>query len=97
MRMRRQGEVEWERNTFHVEMGVHQGSVLSPLLFIIVLEVLSREFRKFLSLELPNADNLVLIAEMEELCMEKLRKWKKGMEMKGHKSEFWWCQVNSVQ
>ena len=30
---------------FTVGVGVHQGSVLSSLLFIIVLEVLSREFR----------------------------------------------------
>ena len=29
---------------FGVGVGVHQGSVLSPLLFIIVLEALSREF-----------------------------------------------------
>ena len=30
---------------FEVKVGVHQGSVLNPLLFIIVLEALSREFR----------------------------------------------------
>ena len=30
---------------FGVKVGVHQGSVLSPLLFIIVLKALSREFR----------------------------------------------------
>ena len=30
---------------FFVRVGVHQGSVLSPLLFIIVLEALSLEFR----------------------------------------------------
>ena len=29
---------------FEVKVGVHQGSVLSLLLFIIVLEALSREF-----------------------------------------------------
>ena len=29
---------------FGVRVGVHQRSVLSPLLFIIVLEALSREF-----------------------------------------------------
>ena len=29
---------------FGVKVGVHQGSVLSPLLFIIVLEALTREF-----------------------------------------------------
>ena len=30
---------------FDVQVGLHQGSVLSPLLFIIVLEALSKEFR----------------------------------------------------
>ena len=30
---------------FEVKIRVHQESVLSPLLFIIVLEALSREFR----------------------------------------------------
>ena len=38
-----------ESKEFGVKVGVHQGSVLSPLLFTIVLEVLSREFRCGLS------------------------------------------------
>ena len=33
------------RDEFVVKVGVHQGSVLSPLLFIMVLDALSREFR----------------------------------------------------
>ena len=33
-------------NSFDVWVGVHQGSVLSPLLFVIVLEALSMELRK---------------------------------------------------
>ena len=32
---------------FEVKFGVHQGSVLNPLLFIIVLDALSREIRRF--------------------------------------------------
>ena len=32
-------------NPINVSVGVHQGSVLSPLVFIIVMEALSREFR----------------------------------------------------
>ena len=32
---------------FEVKFGLHQGSVLSPLLFIIVLDALSREIRRF--------------------------------------------------
>ena len=40
-----------ESNAFNVRVGVHQGSVLSPLLFIIVLEALSRVFREGLPIE----------------------------------------------
>ena len=43
---------------------MHQGSVLSPLLFIIALEALSREFREGLPMELLYADDLVLVAEI---------------------------------
>ena len=59
-----------ESNAFSVRVGVHQGSVLSPLLFIIVLEALSREFREGLPMELLYADDIVLMAESEKLLME---------------------------
>jgi len=36
---------------FEVKVGMHQGSALSPLLFVIVLKALSREFRVALSWE----------------------------------------------
>ena len=43
---------------FGVGVGVHQGSVLSPLLFILVLEALSHEFRTGVPWELLYADDL---------------------------------------
>ena len=91
-----------ESKAFSVRVGVHQGSVLSPLLFIIVLEALSREFREGLPMELLYADDLVLVAETEELLMEKLRKWKRGMELKGlrvniGKTKVMRCQVRIGQ
>ena len=55
---------------FEVKVGVHQGSVLSPLLFIIVLEALSREFRFWVPWEDLYADDLVIIAESLEECQE---------------------------
>ena len=55
-----------EHRAFNVKVGVHQGSVLSPLLFIIVLEALSREFREGLPMGLLYAYDLVLIAETKE-------------------------------
>ena len=57
---------------FEVKVGVHQGSVLSPLLFIIVLEALSREFRSGFPWEDLYADDLVIIAESLEECVRRL-------------------------
>jgi hypothetical protein len=68
---------------FGVKVGVHQGSVLSPLLFNIVLEALSREFREGLPWELLYADDLALMAESKEELLEKVKRWKDGMERKG--------------
>ena len=70
---------------FEVKVGVHQGSVLSPLLFTIVLDALSQNFRGGLPWELLYADDLVLVAESEESLLEKIRKWKTGLESKGLK------------
>jgi len=44
-------------NEFDVRVGVHQGSVLSTLLFIIVMEALSSSFKKGLTWELLYADD----------------------------------------
>ena len=36
---------EGDSKAFNVKVGLHQGSVLSPLLFVIVMEMISRELR----------------------------------------------------
>ena len=71
--------------SFKVKVGVHQGSVLSPLLFIIVVDVLSREAREGLPWEVLFADDLALMAESEQGLMVKLRAWRTAMERKGLK------------
>ena len=68
---------------FQVKVGVHQGSVLSPLLFIMVLEALSREFRTGCPWELFYADDLVIMSKTLNELLEKLKTWKKGIEAKG--------------
>ena len=57
---------------FEVNVGMHQGSALSPLLFVIVMETMSREFRVALPWELLYADDLAVIAETEEELIKRL-------------------------
>ena len=71
-------------NLFVISQSI-QGSVLSPLLFIIVHEALSREFRSGLPWEDLYADDLVIIAESLEECVRRLLTWKEAMEKKGLK------------
>ena len=70
-------------DVFDVQAGVHQGSVLSPLSFIIVLEALSREFRTGCPWELLYGDDLVLLADTMDELLSKLGNWKKRLEARG--------------
>ena len=64
-------------------MGMHQGSALRPMLFLIVMEAISREFRVALPWELLYADDLAVIAETEEEPTKRLNEWKDNVESKG--------------
>ena len=64
-------------------MGMHQGSASSPLLFVSVMEAISRKFRVALPWELLYADDLAVIAETEEELIKRLNEWKDNVESKG--------------
>ena len=68
---------EGDSKAFNVKVGLHQGSVLSLLLFVIV-----RELRAGLLLELLYADDLILMAESEESLRDKIVKWISGWKQK---------------
>ena len=59
---------------FGVGVVVHQGSVLSPLHFILLLE--AHKFRIGVPLELLYADDRLLIANTHEEYISKLKVWK---------------------
>src|SRR2546425_2219059 len=58
--VKRNGE---ESESFEVKVGVHQGSVLSPILFNIVMQAIADNFKKGLPWELLYADDLRVLAE----------------------------------
>ena len=80
---------------FEVKVGVHQGSVLSRLLFISVLDTLSREFRSVVLWKYLYADDLVIIADSLEECVRRIdmerRHGKEGVESKCRKDKVMIC------
>ena len=73
--------------TFAVKVGVSSRVNTQPLLFIMGLEALSREFRSGYPWKLLYADDLLLSAEGMEELIEEIKNWKKGMETTGLKYE----------
>lgn len=70
---------------FEVKVGVHQGSVLSPLVFAIVIDVVTESAREGLMGEMLYADDLVLMSDTMEGLREKFVKWREAFESKGLK------------
>ena len=70
---------------FSVRVGVHQGSVLSPLLFALVLEVVTENVRTGLPYEILYADDLVLMSDSMEDLGRRFKRWKDAFESKGLK------------
>jgi len=67
-------------NAFEIKVGMHRDSALSPLLFVVVIEALSIEFRVTLPWELLYADDLVAIAKTEDDLIKRLNEWKDNVE-----------------
>ena len=64
---------------------MHQESVLSPLLFTIVMDTVSRTAREGLPWEVLYADDLVLMADSEEELARKSTEWRRSLSAKGMK------------
>ena len=70
---------------FEVKVCVHQGSALSPLLFAIMVDVITESVRNGLMSEMFYADDLILTSETMEGLRAKFWKWKEALESKGLK------------
>ena len=70
---------------FGVRVGVHQGSVLSPLIFAIVVDVVTEHAREGSLNEILYADDLVLMSESLENLRERFQRWRRALEGMGLK------------
>ena len=74
-----------ETESLHVKVGLHQGSALSPLLFNVVMEVMTENVRERAPWSMMYADDVVLCAETKEELEQKLEAWRKALEDRGMK------------
>ncbi|KAK3545348.1 hypothetical protein QTP70_004069 [Hemibagrus guttatus] len=70
---------------FKVEVGLHQGSALSPFLFAIVMDQLSEEVRQESPWAMMFADDIVICSESREQVEENLERWRFALERRGMK------------
>ncbi|XP_029636811.1 uncharacterized protein LOC115212110 [Octopus sinensis] len=67
---------------FNIQVRIHQGSVLIPLLFIRVLQAITDKFKTGYPWKLLYADDLALIANSEAELEKKFQVWKQNPEPK---------------
>ncbi|KAK3566160.1 hypothetical protein QTP86_028446 [Hemibagrus guttatus] len=70
---------------FNVEVGLHQGSALSPFLFAMVMDQLSEEVRQESPWTMMFADDIVICSESREQVEENLERWRFALERRGMK------------
>ena len=72
-----------ESNSFGVEVGLHQGSALSPYLFLLLIDVSTEDVRKDVTGSMMFADDIVLCGDDETDMTENLETWRRALEDRG--------------
>ena len=70
---------------FNVEVGLHQGSAMSPFLFAIVMDRLTGDIRWEAPWNMMLADDIVIASESREQAEEDLERWRFVLERRGMK------------
>ena len=85
--------VHGNSNGFKVKVGMQQGYTLSPLLFVIIMEALSRDYTFVLAWEILHADDLVMIVETEDELIKGLNEWRWGNPVGAQHNPVLGCRV----
>ena len=89
----REGNTEY----FNVKVGLHQGSAISPLLFIIIMDVLASEIDTEPPWAMLFADDLVLCETSKAAVERELKIWRDQFERHGLESQPDKNSVHAVQ
>ncbi|VDP12813.1 unnamed protein product [Heligmosomoides polygyrus] len=84
---------------FPISVGVHQGSALSPLLFVIVMDTITRDLQRAAPWTLLYADDVMLACEDKAELERQAQAWCDrlalfGLKLNGKKTEYSTTDVN---
>ena len=72
-----------DTNVFPINIGLHQGSTLSPYLIALVIDEATRDIQGDIPWCMLFADDVVLVDEIREGVNRKLELWRQTLESKG--------------
>ena len=86
--------------SFPIKVGLHQGSTLSPFIFTVIMEEISKSIWETVPWCMLFADDIVLVAKTKE-ANSKLEEWREALEVKGFhisrtKSEYLRCNFSGT-
>ncbi|KAM2605119.1 hypothetical protein TB2_033955 [Malus domestica] len=89
-----------DKQRFPITVGLHQGSSLSPYIFALVMDELTRHIQDDIPWCMLFADNIVLIDETQEGVNAKLNLWievleSKGLRLSRSKTEYMVCKFSA--
>ena len=87
---------------FTIDIGLHQGSTLSPFLFAIIMVELTRDIQDRVPWCMLFADDIVFIDETKGGLKEKLERWRHSVEsrwfkLSRSKTEYLRCGFNGEE
>jgi hypothetical protein len=90
-----------DTNDFSINIGLHQGSALSPYLFALVMDEVTRDIQGGIPWCMLFADDVVLVDESMTGVDQKLELWRRTLEAKGFrfsrsKMEYMKCEFSAT-
>jgi hypothetical protein len=88
-----------DTNDFSINIGLHQGSALSPYLFALVMDEVTRDIQGGITWCILFADDVVLVDESRTGVDQKLELWRRTLKAKGFrlsrsKTEYMKCDFS---
>jgi hypothetical protein len=90
-----------DTDDFPIKIGLHQGSALSPYLFDLVMDEVTRVIQGDIPWCMLFADDVVLVDDSQTRVNRKVELWRQTLESKGFrlrrtKTEYMWCSFSTT-